>query len=71
MLNRLYRINSTSLIHAVHKEKKKSHISTRWNLEKEVRGSIVGTSKVTTKGMEGIRNMAMPFRVLMLPVEEV
>lgn len=68
LLNRLYRINSASLIHAVHKERKIPTFSTRWNSEKEVRGSTAGASKVTAEGMEGIRHMTMPRRVLMLLV---
>lgn len=70
MLNRLHRRNSTSLIHAVHKERQIPTFSTRWNSEKEVRGSTAGASKVTATGREGIRHMTMPCRVLVLLVPD-
>lgn len=70
LLNRLRRTNSTSLIHAVHKERKILTLSTRWNSEKEVRGSTAETSQVTAKDTEVIGHMTMPHRVLMLLVPD-
>lgn len=70
LLNRLRRTNSTSLIHAVHKERKIPTLSTRWNSEKEVRGSTAEASQVTAKGTEVIGHMTMPHRVLMLLVPD-
>lgn len=72
LLWRLHRRNSTSLIPAVHKAREIPTLSTRWNSEKEVRGSTAGASKgiLTAKGTEGIGHRTMPHRVLMLLVPD-
>lgn len=70
MLNRLYGINSTSLIHTVHKEKK-TDIFHQVELRERSQRLYTRTSEVTAKVKEGIRHMAMPCRGLVLPVQDV
>jgi hypothetical protein len=69
--NRLHRINGTSLICAVHKKKNNIQSIITQAEFREGSPSATQASQVTAKGMKGIIHMAMPFRVLMLSMQDI